>query len=58
MDLPKRTWPAAALGIGRRSLLPNLFDVIVFIIIAAGFVALAYGRAGWVGRSVGSTSRP
>ena len=43
MDLPKRTWPAAALGIGRRSLLPNLFDVIVFIIIAAGFVALAYG---------------
>jgi NitT/TauT family transport system permease protein len=31
------------LGLGRRGLLPNLYDVIVFVFIAAAFVALAYG---------------
>jgi NitT/TauT family transport system permease protein len=35
--------PASPLGLGQRGLLPNLFDVIVFIIIAAAFVALAHG---------------
>jgi NitT/TauT family transport system permease protein len=41
--LPKSAWPASPLGLGPRGLLPNLFDVIVFIIIAAIFVALAHG---------------
>src|ERR1700757_2553013 len=41
--LPKRAWPASPLGLGQPGLLPNLFDVIVFIIIAAIFVALAHG---------------
>jgi NitT/TauT family transport system permease protein len=31
------------LGLGRRGLLPNLYDVIIFIFIAAAFVALAHG---------------
>src|SRR6201993_1462667 len=31
------------LGLGRRGLLPNLYDLIIFIFIAAAFVALAYG---------------
>ena len=31
------------LGLGRRGLLPNLYDLIVFILIAAAFVAAAYG---------------
>jgi NitT/TauT family transport system permease protein len=31
------------LGLGRRGLLPNLYDVVVFIFIAAAFVALAHG---------------
>src|ERR1700726_482878 len=31
------------LGLGRRGLLPNLYDVVIFIFIAAAFVALAYG---------------
>ena len=33
------TWP---LGLGRRGLLPNFYDVIVFILIAGGLVALAH----------------
>jgi NitT/TauT family transport system permease protein len=40
---PKRAWPASPLGLGQPGLLPNLFDVIVFVIIAAAFVALAHG---------------
>jgi NitT/TauT family transport system permease protein len=35
-----RTWP---LGLGQRDLLPNLFDLIVFILIAGAFVLLAHG---------------
>src|SRR5215469_10973814 len=31
------------LGLGRRGLLPNLYDLIIFIFIAAAFVALAHG---------------
>src|SRR6516165_3585606 len=31
------------LGLGRRGLLPNLYDVIIFIFIAAAFVAVAHG---------------
>jgi NitT/TauT family transport system permease protein len=31
------------LGLGRRGLLPNLYDFVVFIFIAAAFVAVAYG---------------
>src|SRR5499433_1540171 len=40
---PKKVWPAAPLGLGQRGLLPNLFDVIVFVVIAAAFVVLAHG---------------
>jgi NitT/TauT family transport system permease protein len=40
---PKAAWPASRLGLGQHGILPNLFDVIVFIMIAAGFVALAHG---------------
>src|SRR5215475_8991074 len=40
---PKKVWPAAPLGLGQRGLLPNLFDVIVFVIIAAALVVLAHG---------------
>jgi NitT/TauT family transport system permease protein len=40
---PKKAWPASPLGLGQRGLLPNLFDIIVFVIIAAAFVALAHG---------------
>src|SRR5258708_12435644 len=44
MDIPpKKAWPASPLGLGQRGLLPNLFDIIVFVIIAAAFVALAHG---------------
>jgi NitT/TauT family transport system permease protein len=44
MGVPaKKAWPASPLGLGQPGLLPNLFDVIVFIIIAAVFVALAHG---------------
>jgi NitT/TauT family transport system permease protein len=39
----KTAWPISPLGLGQRGLLPNLFDIIVFIIIAAAFVALAQG---------------
>jgi NitT/TauT family transport system permease protein len=40
---PKKAWPAWPLGLGQRGLWPNLFDVFVFIILAAAFVALAHG---------------
>jgi NitT/TauT family transport system permease protein len=40
---PTSAWSASPLGLGQRGLLPNVFDVIVFIIIAAAFVALAHG---------------
>jgi NitT/TauT family transport system permease protein len=40
---PKKVWVAVPLGLGQRGLLPNLFDVIVFVIIAAAFVLLAHG---------------
>ena len=31
------------LGLGPRGLLPNLYDVVIFVLIAAGFVLLAHG---------------
>jgi NitT/TauT family transport system permease protein len=31
------------LGLGRRGLLPNLYDVVIFIFVAAAFVALTHG---------------
>jgi NitT/TauT family transport system permease protein len=34
---------ATPLGLGPRGLFPNLYDVVVFILIAAGFVLLAHG---------------
>jgi len=34
---------AVPLGLGRRGLLPNFYDVVIFIFIAAAFVALAHG---------------
>jgi NitT/TauT family transport system permease protein len=40
---PRRAWSASPLGLGRRGLVPNLFDVVVFAILAAAFVALAHG---------------
>jgi len=40
---PKAAWSAFPLGLGRRGLVPNLFDVIVFVVVAAAFVALAHG---------------
>jgi NitT/TauT family transport system permease protein len=39
---PKSVWPASPLGLGQRGFLPNVFDVVVFVIIAAAFVALAH----------------
>jgi NitT/TauT family transport system permease protein len=39
---PKNAWPASPLGLGQRGLLPNIFDIVVFVIIAAAFVALAH----------------
>src|SRR5215471_491502 len=39
----KNTWPASPLGLGQRGLLPNFFDIVVFVIIAAAFVVLAHG---------------
>src|SRR6266487_4443374 len=35
-----RTWP---LSLGQKGALPNFYDLIIFIFIAAAFVALAYG---------------
>jgi NitT/TauT family transport system permease protein len=40
---PKEAWRATQLAVGRRDLAPNLFDLIVFVIIAAALVALAHG---------------
>ena len=31
------------LGLGPRGLLPNLYDVVIFILIAGGLVLLAHG---------------
>jgi NitT/TauT family transport system permease protein len=39
----RRAWSASPLGLGRRGLVPNLFDVVVFAILVAAFVALAHG---------------
>jgi hypothetical protein len=39
-DQAARTWP---LGLGQRDLRPNLYDLVVFILIAGAFVALAHG---------------
>jgi NitT/TauT family transport system permease protein len=39
----RRSWFDSPLGLGQRGLVPNLFDVIVFVIIAAAFVAIAHG---------------
>jgi NitT/TauT family transport system permease protein len=40
---PRRSWFGSPLGLGQHGLVPNLFDVIVFVIIAAAFVAIAHG---------------
>jgi NitT/TauT family transport system permease protein len=40
---PKEAWRASQLSLDRRGLAPNAFDAIVFVIIAAAFVALAHG---------------
>src|SRR5882762_2549053 len=34
---------ASPLGLGRRGLIPNLYDIVVFLLIAAAFVALSHG---------------
>ena len=39
-DQAARTWP---LGLGQLDLRPNLYDLVVFILIAGAFVALAHG---------------
>jgi hypothetical protein len=39
-DQAASTWP---LGLGQRDLRPNLYDLVVFILIAGAFVALAHG---------------
>jgi hypothetical protein len=43
MDTSSVERRASPLGLGPRGLLPNLYDLIVFVIIAAVFVALAHG---------------
>src|SRR5215469_8472664 len=35
-----RTLP---LGLGRRGLLPNLYDIIIFVVLAGAFVAVTHG---------------
>jgi NitT/TauT family transport system permease protein len=40
---PKEAWRASQLSLDRRGLAPNVFDAVVFVIIAAAFVALAHG---------------
>src|SRR5579871_4359667 len=40
---PKKAWPASPLGLGQHGFFPNLFDIIVFVVIAGVFVALAHG---------------
>jgi NitT/TauT family transport system permease protein len=39
---PRKAWRASPLGVGQHGLVPNVFDIIVFVIIAAVFVALAH----------------
>src|ERR1700741_4853147 len=34
---------ASPLGLGRRGLLPNLYDCVIFVLVAAAFVLLAHG---------------
>jgi NitT/TauT family transport system permease protein len=43
MDSGSTERRASPLGLGPRGLLPNLYDLILFILIAATFVALAHG---------------
>jgi NitT/TauT family transport system permease protein len=44
MGIPsKKAQRLSPLGLGQRGFVPNLFDIIVFIIMAAVFVALAHG---------------
>ena len=43
MDTSSVGRQASPLGLGPRGLLPNLYDLIVFILIAATFVAIAHG---------------
>src|ERR1700681_2255209 len=45
MTLPIADQPTRAppLGLGPRGLLPNLYDIVIFILIAAAFVLLAHG---------------
>ena len=45
---------AEPLGLGGEGLLPNLYDLAIFVLIAAGFVLIAHGahemaapRCGW-----------
>jgi NitT/TauT family transport system permease protein len=40
---PKEAWRTSPLVRNRSGLAPNVFDIIVFVIIAAAFVALAHG---------------
>src|SRR5438105_4874972 len=40
---PKEAWRGSPLGLGRRGLLPNPFDIVVFVIMAAALVAIAHG---------------
>src|SRR5258708_15289164 len=43
MDIPpKKAWPASPLGLGQRGLLPNLYDIVIFLIIAGVLVALVH----------------
>ena len=44
------------LGLGPRGLLPNLYDVVVFILIAGAFVRWPMARARWARRSRSSMS--
>jgi hypothetical protein len=34
---------ASPLGLGRRSLIPNLYDCAIFVLVASAFVLLAHG---------------
>src|SRR5579864_7547737 len=42
---PKEAWRTSPLILNRGDLAPNVFDLIVFVIIAAAFVALAHGAS-------------
>jgi NitT/TauT family transport system permease protein len=44
LGIPRKTaGPASPLGLGHHGLFPNVFDIVVFVIIAGAFVALAHG---------------